>query len=355
MNTDIRSAQPSARHSGNSGLWWTLRQAAERAFGRRVGSGSERLAKAVGQADSAAAFETLEQRQLLAVVTIPASSIDPATGLGRVDSWFDYISPYLFKAIPDAQQGQQQATTEEFDDEQDFWSQINPSIPPNGTFLNTSEFRIVYNTQADNAVILLPDMFPGGAGPGDNANDRDLDVALQDTDFFGFEFWTGTQQGQTPSKRVTTNAIVTVRTGASFNGRQDGDAIKTGLNGTRLELTLDGVVVQTYAGAALRGLLTDLGDGRTILNVQFGPGFDGFRFKAADPNNTAAWSDQFIIDDVQTTYPSGRFASFVDDRRFGARFSLPATSASRPVRRYPTRSRTGTATAFQTSTTASAA
>lgn len=317
MNSDNRSAQPTASDTRTPGLWWGLSHAGERTPRRRAEAGPSRLTRAAGLADPATPFESLEQRQLLAVLTIPASSVDPATGLGFVQTWFDYVSPYLFKQIPDAS-GTPETTTEEFDDEMDFWAQLNPSVPPNGTFLNTSGFRIVYSAQADNAAVLLPEGFPGTAGPGDMMNDRDLDVALQNTDQFGIEFFSADQGQGNPVKRITTNARVTVRTGPSYANRGDGDAIKTGTNGTRLELTRDGVVVQTFSGAALAGLLTDLGDGRTILNIQYGPGFDGFRFKAADENNTAAWADQFIIDDISTTYPPGRFAQFIADRLAGA-------------------------------------
>lgn len=335
MNSDNRSAQPTASNSRSSGLWWGLRRAAERAFGHRSEAGPARLTRAAGLIDAETPFESLEQRQLLAVLTIPASAVDPATGLGTIQTWFDYISPYLFKQIPD-NTGNPETTVEEFEDEMDFWAQLNPSVPPNGTFLNTSGFRVVYSAQADNAAVLLPEGFPGVAGPGDNMNDRDLDVALQDTDQFGIEFFSADQGNGNPTKRITTNAQVTVRTGPAYQNRQDGDAIKTGTNGTRLELTRDGAVVQTYTGAALRALLTDLGDGRTILNIQFAAGFDGFRFKAADENNTAAWADQFIIDDISTTYPPGRFGQFVEDRRFGAwvTFTGPAGATAHLVDLY---------------------
>jgi len=327
MNTDTRPSRSST--STGTGLWWMLRQAADRAFGRRGGPSAERLSRAAGSADGAASFEALEQRQMLAIVTIPGSSIDPATGLGTVTGWFDYASPYLFSPIPDPMTGPAMPVVEEFSDEMAFWATQNPAIPPNGTFFTGSAFQIAYRTQADNAIHLLQNTVPGITGFGDPAMDRDLYLNLQGTDQATILFWSGEPQqggGQQPIPRVTTNVTITFRTGqvnrpaSTDNYANDGDTIKTNLNGTRIELLKDGVVVQTFQGNALAALLANSADGRSVATINYNPGFDAFRLSAANQNNIPAYTDQFLIDDISTTYPGTRFGSFVDDRRFSAQF-----------------------------------
>lgn len=317
MNIDFRSRRTGALTTQNSaarsgGLWWSLRNAASRAFG--LSGRAERLTSAAGAAESAARFEALEGRQLLAVITINPSVVDPATGLGTVEGFFDIINPYLYRQIPDADTGDPEVTIDEFEDEMG-WANTT-GVPPNGVFLAGSEFQVQYRTQAANAVLLLPPG-PGTIQFNDPDMDRDFRVALQTTDQFGFAFWQGTQGGMNPMLRRTTNLTVRLR-----NGLSDNNTLITGANGTRLELTRNNNVVQTYQGAELAALMTLQFDGTTLLQLTFQDGFDGFRFRAADQNNTAAYADDFIVDDVSTIFPSTRFASFVDERRSGVRYSF---------------------------------
>ncbi len=276
---------------------------------------------AAGAAEGVGTLEALEQRQLLALVTIPAGSIDPNTGLGTVTGWFDYAVPHLIREIPDAMQGQQMATIEEFEDETQGWA-MGAGIPPNGQFFMGSDIRIAYSTQANNAIILTPIGFPPAVGPFDQQQDRDLYIDLNSTDRVAFEFFQGASSN-TPSRRRTTNLTLTLRAGASGTGGQsDGDALKTDMNGTALELLRRGVVVRTFSEAQLAALITALPDGRNILQLTFEEGFDAFRFRAANQNNVQAYNDKFIIDDISTTFPSTRFAQYTEGKRRGVNFTF---------------------------------
>ncbi|MFN7021787.1 MAG: hypothetical protein ACK4WH_10740, partial [Phycisphaerales bacterium] len=318
-------------------LWSRVREAAGFWGGRSVTRTrrASRLARIAGHGLGEHAFESLEQRQLLFALTIQPDSVNPATGLGTATATFGYVIPYLFKPLPAADAGNPETIVEEFADEMGQWTTANPPVPPNGTIFEQSQFQIAYRTQASNAIRLLFPTMPGVPdGGAQGAMDRDLGVTLQGTDQVTFSFRDGAQNGQQGTPRLTTNVRFTVRSGPGQAGvfDSDGDGIKTTADGTRLELLLEGQVVQTFAGAQLAALgqvLNGLGD--VLFTVNLASGFDSFRLSAANQNNTAAYADAFIIDDITTTFPSTRFNQFIEERIFGATVTFvgPAGATAR--------------------------
>lgn len=312
------------RTSRRQSLWSRVRSAAG-LTGLRSRRAA-RLARLAGHGLGEEAFQTLEQRQLLFALTIQPDSVNPATGLGTATATFAYVIPYLFKELPAADAGMPETVVEEFADEMAGWTGQNPPVPPNGTLFAQSDFQISYRTQANNAVRLLFPTMPGVAdGGAQGAQDRDLGLTLQGSDQVTFSFRDGAMNGQPGEPRLTTNVAFTVRAGPGQAGvyDSDGDGIKTTLDGTRVELLLDGVVVRTLLGAQLAGFGTVLnGLGDVAFNIPIGtgngPGFDSFRFSSANQNDTSAYADAFIIDDIATTFPSTRFKEFIESRVFAA-------------------------------------
>ncbi len=286
----------------------------------------------------ASSFEALEQRQLLFALTIQPDSVNPASGLGRAEVTFGYTLPYLFTELPAADGGMPETVVEEFADEMDQWTTANPPVPPNGTTFNTSEFRISYRAQAQNAVQLLyptgPTAVPGVADLGaQGASDRDLGLQLVGNDQVTFTFTRGGMQGQGGTPRPSTNVQFTVRSEPGRAGvyTSDGDGLRTTANGTRVELLRNGIVVQTLTGAQLAATATTFDPTTVGFQINFNSGFDSFRFSAANQNDTGAYADNFIIDDITTTFPSTRFGDFVSGHIVGATvvFIGPAGATAR--------------------------
>ena len=292
-------------------------------LGGRGPSSAARLARRAGGAVPGAFLEQLEERKLLFTLTIGPDDIDPATGLGTRTATFGYTVPLFFAELPDFVDPD--SVTEEFGDEMANWTMLVPAIPPNGTFFDESDFRISYTTQSVTAIRLVPGPDAGQGG----AMDRDLRIHLQANDRATFSFFDGVDEGnETP--RLATNALFTVRPATLATELPgDGNGLNTAPNGTRVELLLNGLVVQTFTGAALAALGAAVGGG-VQYNIDFGAGFDAIRFSSAQaaPDN-AGYSDIFVLDDIGATFPGGRFADFVETRIFGARvtFSGPAGSS----------------------------
>jgi len=307
------------RHAGSS-----LLNRLSDLIGGRAPSSAGRLARRAGGAVPGAMLEQLEERKLLFTLTIGPDDIDPVTGLGTRTATFGYTVPLFFAELPDFQTPD--TVNEEFADEMANWTMQVPAVPPNGTFFDQSDFRISYTTQSATAIRLVPGPDPGQQG----AMDRDLRIQLQQNDRATFSFFDGVDENN-PTPRLATSANFTIRPATLATELPgDGNGLNTAANGTRVELLLNGVVVQTFTGAALAALGAPVVGGGVQYNIDFGPGFDAIRFASAQtaPDN-AGYQDIFVLDDISATFPGGTFADFVEDRIFGARvtFSGPAGSS----------------------------
>ncbi|MBC7770849.1 MAG: hypothetical protein H7210_00005, partial [Pyrinomonadaceae bacterium] len=247
-------------------------------------------------------IEPLEKRQLMFALTV--TSVD-ASGLGTATADFSYVIPYLFREIPAAVPDE--TIFEEFEDEMAPWTMVpQPSPPvPNNTVFADSQIRLTYSAVSSTPVlwILGPD--------GTETMDRDLQVRLTASDFVEF----GLQEGMPPNPLISrvANAITLTLTGLDLNP----------ITGTKIELLLDGEVVDTYSPAQLAAL--GAAGGQVTLVDRGGPGrtaygFTSFRFSSFQraPDNNG-YFDQFVIDDISATFPSGRFGDFSGDRVRGVR------------------------------------
>jgi hypothetical protein len=270
------------------------------------------LAARAGLADGIGAFEQvelLEPRQLLAVVaTIPASSVDPATGLGfaRVD--LAYATPYYQPIV--GQMAQPTLVTENFDDETAQWTMNVPPVPPNGTFFATSNIQIAYSSVSAAPVRLLTRTV------GANMMDKGLYLQLSTTDTVTFGVYaqgTGGNNQLAPREVRALNFTVSQAVGGTPGG------LNTDITtGTRLELLRAGQVVATFRGQALANLAQQvflpIGPA-TRFNINFDEGFDSIRFKSAqDAPNNASYADTFIVEEINTTLPGGEFTETNDKR-----------------------------------------
>jgi len=300
-------------------------------FGRGAPSTAARLARRAGGSMSGELLEQLEERRLLFTLAIGPDDIDPATGLGTKTATWGYVIPYLFVPAPDLVDNE--TVVEEFADEMAFWTMFVPAVPPNGTFFEESDIRISYATQSATAIRLVPGPDPGQAGQ----MDRDLRIQLSANDRVTFTFFTGVDEGD-PASRLATAANFTIRPATLATELPgDGDGLRTTNDGTRVELLLDGQVVQTFIGAALAALGTPVIGGGVQYNIGFNAGFDAIRFASAQvaPDN-AGYQDIFVLDDISGTFPGGTFADFVEDRIYGARltFTGPVGSSVRVLDLY---------------------
>lgn len=293
-------------------------------IGRRGPTMAARLARRAGGAAAGEFLEQLEERKLLFTLSIGPDDINPATGLGTKTATFGYVVPLFFQELPDFQDPV--TVNEEFADEMAQWTMGNPAVPPNGTFFDESNIRLSYATQSATAIRLVAGPDPGQAG----ANDRDLRIQLTQNDRATFSFFDG-EDAQNRVPRLATNATFTIRP-ATLAGELpgDGDGLKTTTDGTRVELLLNGQVVQVLSGAALAALGAPQIGGGTLFTINFGSGFDAIRFASAQssPDNVS-YQDIFVLDDISGTFPGGTFADFVESRIFGARvtFTGPAGSS----------------------------
>ncbi len=251
--------------------------------------------------------EPLEKRQLLFALTV--TNVDPATGLGTASAQFAYTLPYLFREIPDPAMAD--IVTEEFEDEMAPWTMApqQPPAVPNNTIFDESDIRMSFSSISAAPVtwVLGPD--------GMMMDDRDLSIRLSANDFVLFEFLdVPDQPGGAITSRVA-NQVILNTTGLDLNP----------VSGTRIDLLLDGVVVQSFSPAQLAAL--NNGGQLTLIDQADvnGPafGFDSFRIASFQtPPDNNAYFDQFVIDDITVTYPGGRFGMFNEDRIFGASIQI---------------------------------
>lgn len=269
-----------------------------------------RLARRSGMAHDGMTLDTLEQRQLLFVLTITPDLVDPATGLGTVQSNpFAYVIPRFNIEIPDPDDDND-PVIEDFDDEMDPWTQVVPPAAPNPTDFDESNIRLTYRGPTPNPVTL------GRIGGTGMAN-QFLNVSLNTTDVVTFTFFNESQGTTPPTQRLAIATSLTIRNGP------DGNPLRTDINGTRLELLNGPTVVATFTGAALAALAVPVGGGALRYDINFPGGFDAFRFSSAqDAPANSAYSDSFIIDSISTTFPTQRFAQSVTDAVFGAIISF---------------------------------
>lgn len=307
-----------------SSLGLSLFRSFRSAIARRLRSRSLRrtprgLSLLAGRNAGFEALEHLEERKLLFTLTIGAGNVDPMTGIGSV------VIPDTAYHIPFARnepimQVPDEVVTEEFEDEaQTNWGMGNPAVPPSGTTFQQSNIRISYRTQSQSPAVLIP----GADFTQNGANDLDLRIALATTDEMTFSFLTGDGTGGTPVPRLTKRAVITVSNGT------DGDGLNpNALSGTRIELLLNGQVVDTISGIEITQNSTPVFGPNNPFSVvlAFNEGFDAFRFRsAADIPNNSTYADSFVLDDISVNFPAGTYAGEVVGRLFAFRgvFSGP--------------------------------
>lgn len=269
------------------------------------------LAMLAGRSQGFESLEALEARQLLFTVSIGPADVDPATGIGTVQiPSFGYHIPYLVGAQPE--DVDDEVVTEEFADENGAqWANFNPRVPPSGTTFLQSNIRISYQSQSTTPAILVagPDAGQGGQ------NDEDLRIALSTTDRMTFSFLGGQDANLFP--RLATAARITINTTTPQQGGGDGDGLKTdAMAGTRIELLLNGQVVDTLIGPELLAIAANVQGGiqYTLARID---GFDAFRFaSAADVPDNGTYSDVFTLDDISVSFPGGRYTDFLESRLF---------------------------------------
>lgn len=276
------------------------------------GERPERLAMKAGRAESFADFgpiEQLEQRQLLAVYTIPASSVDPDTGLGSITvANIAYAKPYYQQIV--AEQANDTAIVENFDDEMAQWTMNVPPVPPNGTFFAQSNIQIAYSSVSSGPARLLTRNV-------NNMMDRFLQVQLSTTDTMTFGVYATATGGnnQLEPREVRSLSLTTSQAVGGLPGGLNTD----NLAGTRVELLRNGQVVATFRGQALANVgqqvfLPGVASA-TRFTFTFDEGFDSIRLRSAQnaPDN-AAYSDLFNVEIIETALPGGRFTQVNDDR-----------------------------------------
>lgn len=246
-------------------------------------------------------IEPLEKRQLMFALTV--TNVDPATGLGTATADFGYVIPYLTKVVP---AGMPDDTfIEEFEDEMAAWTTVQQQPPPvpNNTVFDDSQIRMTFSAVSSAPVlwVLGPD--------GMMLMDRDLQIRLTTSDFVEFLL----QEGMPPNPLIprVANAVRLTLTGLDLNP----------VTGTKIQLLRDGDVVDTYSPAELQGL--GGATGQFTLVDRGGFGFTSFRFSSFQqaPDNNS-YFDQFVLDDVFASFPSGRFGSFNEERIFGVRATI---------------------------------
>jgi hypothetical protein len=260
------------------------------------------LARAAGAGNGDFGVEALEQRKLLFTVSIATDTVDPATGLGVASGWFGYAAPTLFFQDPDPQDPV--FVTEGFDDEDGFWTQFVPQIPPRGTVFNESNFQINYSGTG-----ATPSRVPG-PNPGQD-DDFDLNVDLTGNGFVSFAFLSGGAGGGQQRPRLAQASQFVIR-GLDTNA----------VTGSEIELLSGGTVVQRLSGNALTAISapTQLG---IAFNIAFPSGFDSVRISSVqNPPDNITYIDQFTIESITTQFPPTTFAEVVGNRGVGAEFVL---------------------------------
>ncbi len=261
-----------------------------------------------------AALEALERRQMLFSLTITADDIDPTTGIGTKSAFFEYALPYLITDFEPGTAGRT-ITTEPFDDE------AAGAVQSGGALFEGSNMRVLHNINPAGDVAIQPG--------GDQAVNRWLRVVpKRNADFFAFEFFRTPVEGEPLQRRRV------VRFEADFfPDLNDNTGLDT--NNTRLELVANNQVLQTFTGATLRALFTNLTAGNAqfpggVLNPALGIGnlevaqadgqaFDTVRFVTTGtiPGNPA-----MRIDNVSYETPAGNFAGLWDGRLAGAQATI---------------------------------
>lgn len=302
-NTGFRTSQGTVR--SGSGLSNLASRLARFFRGREAA----RVAQTAGlaPADVFEGLEQLEQRQLLALLTVGAGDVDPQTGLGTVvlreQGWY----AHRFAAIT-GQQSQPTAVNEDFNDEQAGWTNGAPPAPPNGTFFQTSNIQIAYSSIAATPVQLVRRPI------GQNQTDAALRIRLQQTDQVTFII---NGQAQGGGGNPTPRQVVNLQFQVSASPGTGGSLINTDpLTGTRLELLRNGQVVATFRGTALENLaqatVSPIGAPARTFTINFENGFDSFRLRSsADAPNNTTYSEDFTLETINTALPGGQFTTII--------------------------------------------
>ncbi|HYE02261.1 MAG TPA: hypothetical protein VD963_03395 [Phycisphaerales bacterium] len=296
-------AQSSSRWGGGSLLGSLLKALRPGEGAGRAG----RLAAAAGRAAGPGGpfLEALEERKLLA--TIGPGDLLPGSDIGVRVVHFGYAVPFLFQELPDEVAAP--VVIEGFGDEQAFWTQFVPPIPPSGTFFDQSEIQISYPGVGATPILILG---PNPAGPGVPAapQDQDLAIQLDQNGFVTFTFFEGVQAGN-PAPRLAQSVALDVR------------GLDTSATGTKVELLRNNQPVATFSGAALAALGAPVFTGNTRYTLNFVQGFDAVRFSSAEPApDNADYSDNFTLEQIAVTFPSERFVQSIESRLFGVRYVL---------------------------------
>lgn len=265
---------------------------------RRVGATPAGVSAASGMA-ARASVEALERRQMLFSLTITQADIDPATGRGYKDATFGYTIPYLATTQT---VGTAAATTrtEEFDDE-DLRNQLG-----SGTVLTGSSVRVLHNIAPGTNISIV--QAPGGP----DVTDREMRVRFA-------------AAGQQVRFQVLASDTDTAANGLSFQSvsfdvtADPGSPVGLDTDNTTVDLLLDGAVVRSFTGAALRqSSSTGTGIGRFSFAITgTDSAYDEIRISAQN-----APLDAFRVDNMNFSLPAGNFAPIVSSLIFGARVAL---------------------------------
>ena len=274
-----------------------------------------RLAALAGAADCQHALEQLEARQMLFTLTIGPADVNPATGIGTRTTAFSYVVPY-FAELAQIQPAMDVPVDELFDDENGPWVNQIPPAPPSGTQFNGSRIQISYSSASSAPVQLI--RRPAGMAMFDSA----LYANITGTDTLTFTFFEPMAQAGGTPRLAKSGSVVLSRNFPPVGSPSDGGDINTDpINGTRIQLLNNGVVVKTYIGTEIDAIRTAVNN--PILNLlntfqyafDFPLGFDAVRFSsaAAAPNNST-YVDNFVIERISAVLPGGRYAMAIDNR-----------------------------------------
>ncbi len=235
-------------------------------------------------------------------MTVAPDTVDPATGLGIATAWFSYFGPTLFFEQPEPDE--ETVVTEGFGDEDGFWTQFVPQIPPRGTVFNESNFQINYSSAGATPRRIA------GPNPGEDG-DFDMSIDLTGNGFVSFAFLTEPGAGGQQQLRLATKSSFVIR-GLGTDG----------VTGTEIELLEQGLVVETLRGAELTAIAADTGNGFSY-NIDFPQGFDTVRFSSVQvPPDNVTYIDQFTIEAINTTFPPLTFSDILTGRRLGVEVVL---------------------------------
>lgn len=269
---------------------------------RRGAAWLSRMAGVAGE-DPSRAMEPLEQRQLLFALAVTADDIDPATGVGTVSAYFAYGLPQLAvpQDIPDPQPGQ--TVNEDFNDEGIGNVGSNVRLAGSGVL-------VIHNiTPAANFRIIGTD----GQNP---PQERALRVDFSNPgEFFAFRFANaqGTQIATTSVRQARFTITADPNSGSPLGLNTDE---------TTLEIRLNGAVIGTLTGQALRNAINPGTPGQGVGTFTIDPpanfgGFDEIRIVSNTGNNPA-----FRFDDLAYDLPDTRFGENLSGLLRGATITV---------------------------------